>query len=223
MAALASIPPWLVTLLVGVLFLATFTGLTLLRRQKPSIRFLVEGGVLTAAAVALCVFVGPVHPILFLVILYLATMRVRLLVDLSNVLTGRRRFREALAVQGFAMRLGPDLASRQIALISRGVTQLRMGEPQAAYSTLQGVLLKEKVKLAVREQAAGFYNLGVACERTNHPQEAERCFRKTIEALPSSIYALGANKALKRAAERNAGAATSGGQGSSDTDDRPAG
>jgi tetratricopeptide (TPR) repeat protein len=223
MAVLASLPAWLTTLLIGVLFLGCFTGLAALRRQKPSIRFLVEGGMLTAAAVALCVFVEPIYPILFLVILYLVTMRVRLLVDLSNVLTSRRRFRAALAVQGFAMRLGPDLASRQIALISRGVTQLRIGEPQAAYFTLKGVLLEGQIKLAVREQAAGYYNLGVACERTARPQEAERCFRAAIEALPSSIYALGADKALKRAAERNAGARASGGPGSSDTDGRPAG
>jgi len=146
-----------------------------------------------------------VHPILFLVILYLMTMRVRLLVDLSNVLTGRKRFRPALALHGFALRLGPDAASRQIALISRGVTQLRMGDPQAAYFTLKGVLLDEPVKLAVREQAAGYYNLGVACERTARPQEAERCFRQAIEAMPSSIYALGADKALKRAAAKNTG------------------
>jgi tetratricopeptide (TPR) repeat protein len=202
MAVLATLPAWLTTLLIGALFLVTFTGLSLLRRQKPSIRFLVEGGMLTAAAVALCVFVEPLHPILFLVILYLVTMRVRLLVDLSNVLASRRRFRAALAVAGFGLRLAPDPASRQVALISRGVTQLRMGDPLAAYFTLKGVLLDEQVKPAARDQAAGYYNLGVACERTARREEAERCFRAAIEALPSSIYALGADKALKRAASR---------------------
>jgi tetratricopeptide (TPR) repeat protein len=212
MTALASLPAWLTTLLIGALFLGCFTGLAALRRQKPSIRFLVEGGILTAAAVALCVFVGPMHPILFLVILYLVTMRVRLLVDLSNVLTGRRRFRAALAVAGFGLRLAPDPASRQVALISRGVTQLRMGDPQAAYFTLKGVLLDEAIKPAARDQAAGFYNLGVACERTARPQEAERCFRKTIEAMPSSIYALGADRALKRAASRDGRGSASGGE-----------
>jgi tetratricopeptide (TPR) repeat protein len=205
MAALASLPAWLSTLLIGALFLGCFTGLAALRRQKPSIRFLVEGGILTGAAVALCFLAKPVHPILFLVVLYLVTMRVRLLVDLSNVLTGRKRFRAALAVQGFALHLGPDQASRQIGLISRGVTQLRMEDPQAAYFTLKSVLLEEQVKLAVREHAAGYYNLGVACERTGRPQEAERCFRQTIEAMPSSIYALGADKALKRAAAKSTG------------------
>jgi tetratricopeptide (TPR) repeat protein len=201
---LATLPAWLTTLLVGALFLAAFTGLTVLRRQKPSVRFLVEGGVLTAAAIALSLSGTPVHPILFLVVLYLATMRVRLLVDLSNVLTSRRQFAAALAVQRFALLIGPDPASRQIAGISRGVTQLRMGDPQSAYFTLKGVLLEEQVRLAVRERAAGYYNLGVACERTARREEAERSFRQAIEALPGSIYALGAEKALQRAAARGA-------------------
>ena len=133
-------PSWTSILLVGAVFLAGFTGLSVLRRQKPSLRFLVEGGILTGAAVALCFLTTPPHPILFLMVLYLATMRVRLLVDLSNLLAGRRRFRAALRVLDFALRLGPDPASRQIALINRGVTQLRMGEPQSAYFTLQAVL-----------------------------------------------------------------------------------
>jgi tetratricopeptide (TPR) repeat protein len=206
-------PSWLAILLIGALFLAAFTGLSVLRRQKPSLRFLVEGGILTAAAVALCFIAAPPHPILFLALLYLATMRVRLLVDLANVLAGRKSFRAAMRTLDFALRLAPDPASRQVALINRGVTQLRMGEPQAAYFTLHGVLLEEKLEPAARYQAAGFYNLGVACERTGRLQEAERCFRKTIELLPGSLYALGADKALKRAAERKAAGGQSPGGG----------
>jgi tetratricopeptide (TPR) repeat protein len=198
-------PSWLTILLVGALFLAGFTGLSVLRRQKPAIRFLVEGGILTGAAVALCFLYRPPHPILFLAVLYLATMRVRLLVDLANLLAARRRFRAALSTVDFALHLAPDPASRQIALINRGVIQLGMGEPQAAYFTIKGVLLEEKAKPAARYQAAGFYNLGVACERTGRLQEAERYFRMAIEVMPGSIYALGADKALKRAASRNSG------------------
>jgi tetratricopeptide (TPR) repeat protein len=204
------VPSWLAILLVGALYLAGFTGLSVLRRQRPSLRFLVEGGILTGAAVALCLLVAPPHPILFLVVLYLATMRVRLLVDLANLLAGRRRFRAAMGTLDFALRLAPDPASRQVALINRGVTQLRMGEPQAAYFTLQGVLLKESLTPAARYQAAGFYNLGVACERTGRPLEAEQCYRKAIEALPGSIYALGADKALKRAASQAPGGSPGG-------------
>lgn len=204
-------PSWLAILLVGALYLAGFTGLSVLRRQKPVARLWIEGGILTGAAVALCLLYVPPHPILFLVLLYLATMRVRLLVDLANLLTGRGRFRAGLAVLDFGLRLAPDPASRQIALINRGVTQLRMGEPQAAYFTLQAVMLKESLKTAARYQAAGWYNLGVACERTGRAQEAERCFRTAIQVLPGSLYALGADKALKRAAERAAGGGPGGG------------
>jgi len=211
--ALGTLPAWLAVLLVGALFLGAFTGLSVFRRQKPSVRFLVEGGALTAAGVALCFLARPPHPILFLAVLYLATMRVRLLVDLSNMLANRGSFRAALGAIGFALRLGPDPASRQVALINRGVTQLRMGEPQAAYFTLKGVLLEEEVQPAARYQAAGFYNLGVACERSGRPQEAERCYRRAIEAMPSSIYALGVDKALKRVAERKAAGGQSPGDG----------
>jgi tetratricopeptide (TPR) repeat protein len=199
------VPSWLSILLVGALFLAGFTGLSVLRRQKPVARLWIEGGILTGAAVGLCFVGSPAHPILFLAVLYLATMRVRLLVDLANVLAGRKSFRAAMRTLDFALRLAPDPASRQVALINRGVTQLRMGEPQAAYFTLHGVLLEERLEPAARYQAAGFYNLGVACERTGRLQEAERCFRKAIELLPGSLYALGADKALKRAAERRGG------------------
>jgi tetratricopeptide (TPR) repeat protein len=202
--SIASLPPWLAILLVGSLYLAAFAGLAVFRHQRLSVRLLVEGGVLTAAAVALCFLTRPPHPILFLAILYVLTMRVRLLVDAANLLANRGRFHAALRVLGFALRLGADPASRQIALINRGVTQLRMGDPQAAYFTLRGVL-EEPSRPAARYRAAGFYNLGVACERTGRTREAERSFRQAIEAMPSSIYALGADKALKRAAERKPG------------------
>ena len=157
--------------MVGVLFLGSFTGLTVLRRQRPSMRFLLEGGVVTVIGIGFCLFGFPPHPILFLVVLYLLTMRVRWLVDAANVLA------------------------------NRGVTQLRMGEPEAAYFSIKGVIVEEPIKPAARYQAAGFYNLGVACLRTKRPQEAERHFRKAIEVMPGSLYALAAEKALARAAQ----------------------
>ncbi len=204
---LGSLPPWSAVLLVGALFLGAFTGLYALRRQPLPLRFLLEGGILTAAAAALCLFGPAVHPILFLVIIYVVTMRVRILVDLGNLLASRKHFRAALAAVAFALRLGPDPAGRQLALINRGVTQLRMGEPQSAYSTLTDVLRGDRVKLSPHDRAAGLYNLGVACERGGRLAEAERSFRMAIETMPGSIYALGADKALKRAASRRNGGA----------------
>ena len=35
-------------------------------------------------------------------------------------------------------------------------------------------------------QGSGFYNLGASCECIGRPQEAEHCFRTTIEAMPGS-------------------------------------
>jgi tetratricopeptide (TPR) repeat protein len=149
----------------------------------------------------------PLNPILFLLIIYLVTMRVRLLVDLGNFFSARGRYERALALFDLALRLGPDLASRQIVLINRGVTQLRMGQPEAAYFTLKAILLAEEVKAAARYLAAGYYNMGVACLRTGRKQEASRHFRQAIEILPGSIYAHAAVEALKRENAQNGGAA----------------
>jgi tetratricopeptide (TPR) repeat protein len=184
--------------LVGAVYLAAFSGLALLRRQRPSLRFTVEVAVLTAVGAVLPLASVPLGPILFLVALYLLTMRVRLVVDVGNYLTSRGRFRRALALFRLALRLGPDRAGRQIVAINQGVTQLRMKDPEAAYRTLKAVLVDEESKPGARYLAAGFYNLGVACLRVGRREEALSSFRKAIEALPGSIFAAAAEQALKR-------------------------
>lgn len=196
--AFPALHPSLTILLVGVLYLAAFSGLALLRRQRQSPRFAVEVGVLTALGSALPLLSVRLGPILFLVVLYLLTMRVRLAVDVGNLLTGRGRFKQALAVFQLALRLGADSTSRQIVAINRGVTQLRMKEPEAAYFTLKSVLIDEQARPGLRYLAAGYYNLGVACLRIGRRQEAGRSFRMAIDALPGSLYAHAAQQALKR-------------------------
>jgi len=189
--------PSLLILLVGLLYLLGFGALSFMRRQGLSTRFAVEGLIVTAVGAALAFASVPIHPILFFVILYLVTMRVRLLVDLGNALTSRKRYDQALALYGFALRLGPDAVSRQIALINRGVTQLRMQEPEAAYITLEEVLADEEARPGAKYLAAGYYNLGLACRRTGRETEAIHRFNEAIDALPTSIYAHGARQALK--------------------------
>jgi tetratricopeptide (TPR) repeat protein len=196
--AFPALHPSLTILLVGVLYLAAFSGLSLLRRQRPSLRFTVEVAVLTALGAALPLLSVRLGPILFLVVIYLLTMRVRLVVDVGNFLTARGRFRQALALFRLALRLGPDSAGRQIVAINRGVTQLRMKEPEAAYLTLKAVLIDEQSRPGARYLAAGFYNLGVACLRVGRRQEAISSFHKAIESLPGSIFAQAAAQALKR-------------------------
>ena len=190
--------PSLLILLVGLLYILGFGTLSFMRRQGLSTRFAVEALIITALFAALSYAAAALaNPILFLIILYLVTMRVRLLVDLGNWLTSKGRYEQAFALYRFALRLGPDIVSRQIALINRGVTQLRMQEPEAAYITLKEALADEKMRPGAKYLSAGYYNLGLACRRTGREPEAIHRFNEAIEALPTSIYAHGARQALK--------------------------
>jgi len=189
--------PSLLILLVGLLYLLGFGALSFMRRQGLSARFSIEGIIVTAGGAALALASVPVHPILFLLIIYLFTMRVRLLVDLGNWFASRGRYEQALDLYRFALRLRPDAVSQQIVLINRGVTQLRMQEPEAAHLTLEEVLADENVRPGARYLAAGYYNLGLACRRTGREAEAIRHFNETIDVFPTSIYAHGARQALK--------------------------
>ncbi|MFL7809777.1 MAG: hypothetical protein AB8I80_14170 [Anaerolineae bacterium] len=195
------IHPSLLILLVGLLYVLGFGGLSLLRRQGLSLRFAIEGLVIIGAGALLALFV-PVPPLLVLVVLYLITMRVRLLVDLGNWFTSRGQHRQAFATYRIATRLWPDLAGLQIVLINRGVAELGMREPETAYRTLSGALAGEEVRLGAKYLSAGYYNLGLACRRTGREQEAVRRFNEAIDALPHSLYAYAAQQALK---ERSSG------------------
>ena len=192
-----SIHPSLLTLLVGLLFTLAFGGLSLLRREGLSMRFAVEGLIITLAGSALATFY-PLHPLFFVVTLYLVTVRVRLLTDLGNWFTARGRPARALSVLNFALRLWPDKVSRQIVDINRGVAQLKLGRPEDAYHTLRGTLDEGHALSGAKHLAAGHYNLGLACRRTNRDAEAIRRFNEAIEALPTSIYARAAQLELEK-------------------------
>ena len=189
--------PSLLILLIGLLYLLGFGVLSFMRRQGLSARFAVEGLIVTVVCAALAFLAVPLHPLIFLVIMYLITMRVRLLVDVGNWFTSRGQYRQALDIFQFALRLGPDAVSQQIVLINRGVTQLRMQDPEAACLTLQEALGSEKLRPGAKYLAAGYYNLGLACRRTNREAEATRRFNEAIDTLPNSIYAQAARQALK--------------------------
>jgi tetratricopeptide (TPR) repeat protein len=190
--------PSLLNLLIGLLYLLGFGGLSFLRRQGLSTRFAIEGLAITAIAALLPLASVPVHPVLLLVAVYLVTMRVRLLVDLGNWFASRGQYEQALNIYGFALQLGSDAVSHQIVLINRGVAELRMQEAEAAYATLTEALGEEDVQPGAKYLAAGYYNLGLACRRTGREAEAIRHFNRAIDTLPTSIYAHGARQALKK-------------------------
>ena len=189
--------PSLLILFVGLLYILGFGALSFMRRQGLSTRFAVEGLIITVVGAALVFASVPIHPLFFLLILYLVTMRVRLLIDLGNWFTSQGRCEQALNLYQLTMRLGPDQVGRQIVLINHGVALLRMQEPEEAYLTLEAALIDERIRAGAKYLAAGCYNLGLACRRTGREAEAIRRFNEAIDTLPSSIYAHGARQALK--------------------------
>ncbi|RLC98203.1 MAG: hypothetical protein DRI77_05540 [Chloroflexi bacterium] len=190
--------PSLLILLIGLLYLLGFGALSFMRRQGLSTRFAIEGLIITIAAAALVYLSVPIHPIIFFLVLYLITMRVRLLVDMGNWFTSKKRYEQALNLFRLALRLGADVVSRQIVLINSGVTQLLMQEPEAARLTLEEALASEKARAGAKYLAAGYYNLGLACRRTEREAKAVHHFNQAIDAWPNSTYARAATQALKK-------------------------
>ncbi|MCR4407703.1 MAG: tetratricopeptide repeat protein [Anaerolineae bacterium] len=197
--------PVLVILLIGLLYILGFGALSYLRRQGLSTRFAIEGLLITGVCMVFSYFVVPIYPILFLIILYLITMRVRLLADVGNWLTASKRYRQALGIYQLALGLGPDTSGRQIVLINRGVTQLYMQAPEAAIVSLEEALQTGENRLGLKYLAACHYNLGLAYRRIGREAEAVRHFNQAIDAWPMSVYAAHAEAALKKARRGDGG------------------
>lgn len=191
--------PLLVTLLVGLLYILIFGGLSLLRREGLSNQFAFEGLAITSAAVLFSLLTSiSLNPILFLVIIYLITMRSRLLVDVGNFLASRGRREAALSVYRWALKLWPDCASQAVVLINRGVVELQQGRLRAAIASLEKALGAKKLgHLGLKYEAACRYNLGLAYGRSGRESEASRELNEVVDLFPTSIYALQARRALK--------------------------
>ncbi len=198
-----AIDRYLLILFVGLLYLVGFRGLSLLRQQGLSLRFALEGVTITAIGTLATFASLPLSPVLFILILYAVTMRVRLLVDLGNWLVSRGRPQRAIELYRLGLGLWPDAVGRQLVLINLGVARLRLREPESAYQILEEAMSRETVRVGAKYLAAGYYNLGLACRRTEREAEAIRRFNQAVDVWPHSIYALAAQKALKeRPADR---------------------
>ncbi len=192
--------PSLLILLVGFLYILGFNLLSYLRHQGLSARFILEGLLLTGAGAALAMAI-PFQPLVFLLFLYLITMRVRILIDLGNSVAGRGQPERALWFYDLALRLGADSWSRCVAQINRAAALIQAGKPEEAYEILRCILTDPEVQLGAKYQSAACYNLGLACRRTGREAEAIQRFNEAIDALPGSIYAYGAQQALKKGRE----------------------
>jgi tetratricopeptide (TPR) repeat protein len=191
--------PYLLILLVALLFILIFGGLPVLKKEGLSLQLAVEVLVLTGLSIGASLLIGfRLEPILFFGFLYLIVMRCRLLIDVGNLLSSRGRHRLALSVYRLAMRLEPDFPVRLTALISYGAVLVRVGALEEAIRILEGVLEKGKEHLQLKYESACHYNLGVAYLRLGRESQAVREFNETIDIWPLSPYAQGAKAALER-------------------------
>ena len=148
----------------------------------------------------------PLSPFLFLLLLYVVTMRSRLLVDLGNLLAKRGTYGGAFNLYRLALAVKPDEASRLIALVNQGAAELHSGDPDSAIQTLESVLEDERrPRLGIKYEAACRYNLGFAFERTGDEVRAVGQYNKVIDLLPGSLYAQASQSALKRRQKRTSG------------------
>ena len=192
-------PVWLI-LLVGAVYVLLFGGLSLLRREGLSGRFALEAFVVTGLAGALVTLTGtPLSPILFLIVLYLITMRVRVLADLGNMLARRRDFRRAGQLYNLALNLWPDESGRLIVQVNQATALLEMGALDPSVVLFREILGKAgEGFLGVKYEAAAHFNLGVAYRRQHLDSQAITEFNAVLDTWPSSEFARQAERALQQ-------------------------
>lgn len=191
--------PHLAIVLAALLFILVVGGLSLLRREVPSVRLAVEVLALTGLSIGISIVTGTsLNPIFFFIFLYLITMRCRVLIDLGNLFSSWGYHKAALSAYRLSMRLEPDLITRITALVSYAAVLVRVGALEEAIRILEEVLEKHGEGLHPKHHSACHYNLGVAYMRLGGESRAVREFNDTIDAWPLSLYARGASAALER-------------------------
>jgi tetratricopeptide (TPR) repeat protein len=200
----------LLLLLVGLCYVLVFGGLSWLRREGFSLRFAVEGVVITLIVAALAAFTPfQMNGVILILLLYVITMRVRLLVDLANYLARRGQRARASSVYELAWRLWPDAAGCLILEINRGVLSLQDGDLDRAIAMLQGVLAQAGSGfLGAKHECATHYNLAVAFERKGLDAQAVVEYNAALDTWPSSEFARRAAAALERRSKRASPAPT---------------
>jgi tetratricopeptide (TPR) repeat protein len=205
--------PTLLSLLVACLFTLAFGGLGYLRREGLSIQFALEVAGLTLVIVGGAWLLNvQLSPFAFLIVLYLVTMRSRLVVDLANFLVRRKQVDLAFRLYRLGLAWRPDAASRLIVLTNKGAAEVYTGQLEAAIETLEGALSEEeRPRLGLKYEAACRHNLAYAYEKKGEEGKAIAQYHETIELLPGSLYAQAAQAALKRRQKNDSGSSTSDG------------
>lgn len=204
----ALVTPYLLVALTGLLFVLFFGGLSVLRREGISLRFTFEAIMLTGILTAIVASTGmDLNPVFAVILLYLITMRVRLLIDLGNFLARRRNHAAAEQVYALAQRLWPDESGRLLLQLNQGVLALHCNRLDEAVTTFHRVLeASEGGYLGIKSQAAGHYNLGVAYQRQGQDAQAALEFNRVLDTWPVTEYARYARIALNRRKQKGVAA-----------------
>lgn len=186
--------------LIGLFYIVIFGGMGLLRREGLSIRFAVEAVCITALALILVVLTPiQIHPILFLLLLYVITLRVRLIVDLANSFARRGRYAQAQGIYNVAYHVWPDQTSKLIIMVNQATLYLHENKLNESIALFKDVLdQKNQSSLGVKYEAAAHFNLGVAYLRSNNNSLASIEFNAAIDTWPVSVYAHRAQQTLER-------------------------
>lgn len=197
---MVNLDPTLLLLLIACLFVLVFGGLGYIRREGLSIQFALEAAGLTLLLVGGAWILNiQLSPFLLLIVLYLVTMRSRLVVDLANLVVRRKQSDLAFRLYQLGLAWWPDAASRLIVLTNKGAAEVYTGQLDAAIETLEGVLREEeRPRLGLKYEAACHYNLAYAYEQKGEDARALTQYCQTIELLPGSLWAQAAQAALKR-------------------------
>lgn len=191
--------PYVLILTIGLVYVVLFGGLSLLRREGLSTQFAFEVIGVTALFEAFSLATRIViNPIIFMIVLYMITMRVRLLVDLAIFLSNRGRQRDAFNMLDFCSRFLPDKTARLIVMVNMGIVQLRRENPQHAQELLSQALKEaEDGGMGLKYETASRYNLGIAYKKLGNKAMAIREFNEAKVLFPTSIYSKAADKALE--------------------------
>ena len=192
-------------LLIGCAYVVLVNGLSWLRREGLSLRLTLETVMITGLVSGLAALTGfNVHPVLFLLFLYLITMRVRLLVDAGTVLARSGRLAQAERLYQFALRLWPDETGKLVVLVNQGTALVQQERLDEAIATFHSVLEKSSQGyLGVKYESAAHYNLGVAYLRKNMEAQATVEFNAVLDTWPASEYARRAASALEQRRRKN--------------------
>lgn len=186
-------------LLEGFSFVVLFGVVSLLKREGLSRRFAIEAILFTIIASGVTVLTRlQTHPVLFLILIYLLTMRVRILVDVGNLLAKRAQFELADKLYRLAANLWPDETNQLIVKVNQATSLLQQRQLDEAIAVFNQVLEQAKQGyLGVKYEAATYYNLGVAYLRKDLDAKASIAFNTVIDIWPASEYARRAEIALR--------------------------